>query len=63
MLPARTDIDDPGQAADFFVGMVIGNYQLESLLGLPQQLTSENVPRLAREAARRFVRAYAPPVV
>lgn len=56
----RLAIDDPGQAADFFVGMVIGNYQLESLLGLPQQLTVENVPRLAREAARRFVQAYTP---
>ena len=59
----RLAIDDPGQAADFFVGMVIGNHQLEALLGLPQQLTGQTVPRIAREAARRFVRAYAPPAV
>jgi TetR/AcrR family transcriptional repressor of mexJK operon len=59
----RLAIDDPGQAADFFVGMVVGNYQLESLLGLPQQLTGESLPRIAGEAARRFVRAYAPPAV
>ena len=56
----RLAIDDAEQAADFFVGMAIGNHQLEALLGLPQQLSSENVPRLALEAARRFVRAYAP---
>jgi hypothetical protein len=48
------------QAADFFVGMVVGNHQLEALLGLPAQLTSDGVPRIAREAAARFVRAYAP---
>jgi TetR/AcrR family transcriptional repressor of mexJK operon len=59
----RLAIDNPEQAADFFVGMAIGNYQLEALLGLPQQLTGENVPLLAREAARRFVRAYAPRAV
>jgi TetR/AcrR family transcriptional repressor of mexJK operon len=39
--------------------MVIGHHQIESLLGLPQELTPEAVPRLAAEAARRFVRAYA----
>ncbi len=56
----RLAIDDPAQAADFFVGMVIANHQLEALLGLPTRLTAERVPSLAREAARRFVRAYAP---
>ena len=55
----RLAIDDPDQAADFFVGMVIGHHQIESLLGLPQELTPEAVPPLVAEAARRFVRAYA----
>jgi AcrR family transcriptional regulator len=56
----RLAIDDPVQGADFFVGMVVGNHQLEALLGLPAQLSGESVPRIAREAASRFVRAYAP---
>jgi len=56
----RLTVDDPVQAADFFVGMVICNQQLEALLGLPAQLSGESVPRRAREAAERFVRAYAP---
>jgi TetR/AcrR family transcriptional regulator, mexJK operon transcriptional repressor len=55
----RLDIADSDQAADFFVGMVIGHHQIESLLGLPQELTPEAVPAIAAEAARRFVRAYA----
>lgn len=56
----RLAIDDPAEAADFFVGMVIANHQLEALLGLPTPLTGEGIPRLAHEAALRFVRAYAP---
>jgi AcrR family transcriptional regulator len=59
----RLAIDDPVQAADFFVGMVVSNHQLEALLGLTAQLTDESVPRIAREAARVFVRAYAPVTV
>jgi TetR/AcrR family transcriptional regulator, mexJK operon transcriptional repressor len=55
----RLAIDDADEAADFFVGMVIGHHQIEGLLGLPQQLTAQGIPRLAHEAAHRFVRAYA----
>jgi TetR/AcrR family transcriptional repressor of mexJK operon len=56
----RLAVDDPDQAADFFVGRVIGHHQIEALLGLPAQLSGESAPRIAREAAERFVRAYAP---
>ena len=56
----RLAIDNPVQAADFFVGMAVGNHQLEALLGLPGELSGESIPRIAREAAERFVRAYAP---
>ena len=59
----RLAIDDPVQAADFFVGMAVGNHQLEALLGLPGELSGESIPRIAREAASRFVRAYAPAAV
>jgi TetR/AcrR family transcriptional repressor of mexJK operon len=55
----RLAIDDPSAAAGLFVGMVIGQHQLENLLGLPLQLNDETIPRLAREAAHRFVKAYA----
>jgi AcrR family transcriptional regulator len=56
----RLAIADPGEAAELFAGMVIGTRQIESLLGLPQDLSPARIDRLAREAARRFVRAYAP---
>jgi TetR/AcrR family transcriptional repressor of mexJK operon len=55
----RLAIDDPGEAADFFVGMVIGHHQIEGLLGLPMELTPRSIQHLAAEAALRFVRAYA----
>ncbi|HEY1425550.1 MAG TPA: TetR/AcrR family transcriptional regulator [Caulobacteraceae bacterium] len=50
---------DPEEAADFFGGMVLGGRQLEGLLGLPSELTPERIQRIAAEAARRFMRAYA----
>lgn len=56
----RLDTPDPVEAADFFVGMVLGGHQLEGLLGLPLELTAERIQAIAREAARRFMRAYAP---
>ena len=56
----RIDAPDPEEAAEFFAGMVLGGRQLEGLLGLPSELTAERIQRLAREAARRFMRAYAP---
>jgi AcrR family transcriptional regulator len=56
----RLAIADAEEAADFFVGMVISHHQLQGLLGLPQDLSRERVERIAGEAARRFLRAYAP---
>ena len=55
----RMDVANVGEAADFFTGMVLGGRQLEGLLGLPSELTPERIQHLAREAARRFMRAYA----
>ena len=56
----RIAAPDADEAADFFAGMVLGGRQLEGLIGLPSELTPEDIQRLAREAARRFMRAYAP---
>ncbi|HYD45161.1 MAG TPA: TetR/AcrR family transcriptional regulator [Phenylobacterium sp.] len=56
----RLAIDDPGQAAEFFAGMVIGSHQLAVLFGVKTALDDEKIDRIAREAARRFVKAYAP---
>ena len=56
----RLALDDAEEAADFFVGMVISHHQLQGLLGFPQGLTPERIERIAAEAARRFLRAYAP---
>lgn len=56
----RLDTPDPDEAASFFTGMVLGGRQLDGLLGLPSELTPERIQLIAREVARRFMRAYAP---
>lgn len=56
----RMKVEDFDQAAEFFSGMVMGHGQLRSLLRLPSDKTPEQYGRLAREAAERFMRAYAP---
>ena len=56
----RLKVEDFDQAAEFFSGMVMGHSQLRSLLRLPSDKTAEQYGRLAREAAERFMRAYAP---
>lgn len=56
----RLAIDDPALAAEFFGGMVVGTHQLSGLLGVPRDLSPEEIDRIAREAAARFLRAYAP---
>jgi len=54
----RMAVDDPALAAEFFAGMVLGSYQIANLLGLNQELDLVEADRVAREAARRFMRAY-----
>lgn len=54
------DVDDPEQAAQFFIGMVVGHTQLRQLMRLPSGLAPGAVRPLAEEAAARFMRAYAP---
>ena len=56
----RLAIADPVEAASFFSGMVVSHHQLQALFGLRSDLTPERIDRIAREAARRFMRAYAP---
>jgi TetR/AcrR family transcriptional repressor of mexJK operon len=56
----RLDIPDPIQAAEFFGGMVTAHYQIQGLFGLAEEFTQDFIERTAREAARRFIRAYAP---
>ena len=56
----RLAIGDADEAADFFAGMVISHRQLVGLLGLPDDQSEARQARLAGEAARRFLRAYAP---
>lgn len=55
----RMKVEDPLQAAEFFGGMVMANRQIQALLRLPTGLTDEEIERLAHEAARVFMRAYA----
>lgn len=56
----RIAVDDPMQAAELFAGMVAGQRQTASLLGLSKPLAAPEIDRIAREAAYRFLRAYAP---
>jgi TetR/AcrR family transcriptional repressor of mexJK operon len=56
----RLAIDDPTQAASFFAGMVVSHHQIQGLFGIPSDLTPEAIDAIAKEAARRFMRAYAP---
>ena len=55
----RLHAPDPLEAAEFFAGMVLGRFQTPALLGVPIALTEAEVDRVAREAATRFMRAYA----
>ncbi|MCR5873924.1 TetR/AcrR family transcriptional regulator [Phenylobacterium sp. J426] len=55
----RVACPDPMEAAEFFAGMVIGSYQTAALLGVDRPLDGAAVDRIATEAARRFMRAYA----
>ncbi|PHY19208.1 TetR/AcrR family transcriptional regulator [Caulobacter sp. BP25] len=56
----RMKVEDCDQAAEFFSGMILGHNQIRSLLRLPSDKTPEQLDRFAREAAERFMRAYAP---
>jgi TetR/AcrR family transcriptional regulator, mexJK operon transcriptional repressor len=55
----RLRADDPMLAAEFFVGMVVGSFQLAGLLGLAQDIPPAERDRISAEAAARFMRAYA----
>jgi len=55
----RLDCPDPRQAAEFFAGMVIGSHQSAALLGMPVDMTEAKIDAIAREAAARFLKAYA----
>jgi len=55
----RLAVDDPVLAAEFFASMVIGAHQLAHLLGVGKYYDEAQIDRVAREAARRFMRAYA----
>jgi TetR/AcrR family transcriptional repressor of mexJK operon len=56
----RLACPDPMEAAEFFGGMVVSTRQTALMLGVPQALTVADMDRIAREAASRFLRAYAP---
>lgn len=58
-LAGRLACPDALEAAEFFAGMVIGSYQSAALLGVERGLDDAKIEALGREAARRFLRAYA----
>ena len=54
----RLQVPDAVEAAEMFIGMVSGQRQTRALLGLPAEAAGEQLDKLAREVAYRFVRAY-----
>jgi hypothetical protein len=48
------------EAAEFFGGMVVATRQSALMLGMPRTLADADLDHIAHEAARRFLRAYAP---
>lgn len=56
----RLNVENFDQAAEFFSGMVLGQSQLRTLLSLPLDKSEAELDSLAGEAAKRFMRAYAP---
>jgi TetR/AcrR family transcriptional repressor of mexJK operon len=56
----RLRVPDPLQAAEFFGGMIVAHYQTQAMLGLSEPIDPAEAEAKAREAARRFMRAYAP---
>lgn len=56
----RLSCPDPLEAAEFFAGMVLGSFQTAALLGVDVGLDEARIDGIATEAARRFLRAYAP---
>lgn len=54
----RLDVADPRQAAEAFVGFVLGHSHLRAILNVPQPPV--DVPARAADAARRFLRAFEP---
>ncbi|NBB50593.1 TetR family transcriptional regulator [Rhizobium sp. CRIBSB] len=53
------EVPDPDHAAEMFTGMALGHGHLRSLLGVDHPRL-DRIDTCAREAARRFVRAFAP---
>ncbi len=55
----RLTIPDPDQAAEMFIGMVLGHGHLRTIMDMPH-IDAEARKVRAREAAHRFVRAFSP---
>ena len=56
----RLDAPNAVEAAEAFIGMASGQRQTRALMGLPPETRVEDIERLSKEIAHRFVRAYAP---
>lgn len=54
----RLRVPNPLQAAEFFGGMIVAHHQTQAMLGLSEEISAEDAEATAREAARRFMRAY-----
>ncbi|MDB5453720.1 MAG: TetR family transcriptional regulator [Caulobacteraceae bacterium] len=54
----RLSIPNAIEAAEMFIGMASGQRQTRALMGLPPEAVGEQLDKLSREIAHRFVRAY-----
>ncbi|ABS62156.1 transcriptional regulator, TetR family [Parvibaculum lavamentivorans DS-1] len=53
-------VDDPMRAADVFIGLVLGEYQMKVLCGEDVKLSSEEIDRYLDYALDVFLRVYGP---
>jgi len=56
----RLDIDDPQLAAEHFLSLILGHVHTKGLLGLPVEMTDQEIDRRARFCADAFMRAFMP---
>jgi len=56
----RLEIDEPQLAAEHFLSLILGHVHTKGLLGLPVEMTDDEIERRARFCADAFMRAFSP---
>lgn len=59
-LRGRLAVTEPALAAEQFLGMLVGHFQLRALFGVRDAPSPEEIDKAVRHAVRLFLRAHAP---